>query len=151
MIKRTLKVMNFCLVFKVNCDGVGMKKRDNLTVGEGVRLNNVEESVDYVEEKPYGPRLVVSVGVVNRCGHKPKVQRFHRRRGPLSAGVWLNLGRERTPLIRLLLAACGPPAEQQDEPPCPQHGSESPVFTINKEKKKKAPTLSMERWGGEEG
>lgn len=104
-----------------------------------------------MEEKPYGPRLVVSVGVVNCCGHKSEVQRFHRRRGPLSAGVRLNLGRERTPLIRLLLAACGPPAEQQDEPPCPQHGSESPVFTINKENKKKVPTPSMERWGGEEG
>lgn len=112
----------------------GVRGRDaSLTFGEGVRLNNVEESVDDVEKKPNGARLVVCVGVVNRCGHKPEVQRFHRRRGALSAGVRLNLGRERAPLIRLLLAACGPPAKQQDEPPCPQHGSVSPVLTINKE------------------
>lgn len=138
---------NFCFVFKL-----GVKEEDDsLTFGEGVRLNNVEESVDYVEEEPYGPRLVVSVGVVNRCGHKAEVQRFHRRRGPLSAGVRLDLGRERAALIRLLLAACGPPAEQRDEPPCPQHGSESPAFTINKEETKKVPTPSTERWGGEEG
>lgn len=100
-------------------------KAQSLTFGEGVRLDNVEESVDYVEEEPDGPRLVVSVGVINRRGDKPEVQRFHRRRGPLSAGVRLPLSRE--PLVLQLLAASGPPAEQQDEPPGPQHGSESPV------------------------
>lgn len=100
-------------------------KAHSLTFGEGVRLDNVEESVDDVEEEPDGPRLVVSVGVINRRGDKPEVQRFHRRRGPLPAGVRLTLSRE--PLVLQLLAASGPPAEQQDEPPGPQHGSESPV------------------------
>lgn len=128
MIEKDL-VRTFCFVFKGNCGWV-KEGGSSLTFGEGVRLNNVEERVDYVEEKANGPRLVVSVGVVNGCGHKPEVQRFHRRRGPLPVGVRLNLGRERTPLIRLLLAACGPPAEQQDEPPCPQHGSESPIFFL---------------------
>lgn len=128
-----------------------MKKGDSdLTFGEGLRLNHVEESVDYVEEEADGPRLVVSVGVVNRCGHKPEVQRFHRRRGPLPAGVRLNLGRERTPLIRLLLAACGPPAEQQDEPPCPQHGSEGTVFN-NKKEKKESPDSFYGEMGRREG
>lgn len=102
-------------------------KGHGLTFGEGVRLDNVEESVDYVEEEPDGPRLVVSVGVINRRGDEPEVQRFHRRRGALPAGVRLALRRERSPLGLQLLAAGGPPAEQQDEPPGPQHGSESPV------------------------
>lgn len=105
----------------------GHRWAHSLTFGEGVRLDNVEESVDYVEEEPDGPRLVVSVGVINRRGDEPEVQRFHRRRGPLSAGVRRTLSPERTPLVPQLLAASGPPAEQQEEPPGPQHGSESPV------------------------
>lgn len=123
---------------------------ENLTFGEGVRLNNVEESVDYVEEKPYGPRLVVGVGVVNRRGHEPEVQGFHRRRGALSAGVRLDLGRERAALLRRLLAACGPPAEQQHQPPCPQHGSESPVFNGKKRKEREGPD-SYEEMGKRAG
>lgn len=102
---------------------------DNLTFGKVVRLNNVEKSMDHVEEDPHGSRLVVSMGIINRRRYKPKVQRLHRWRRPLSAGVRPGLQRETFPVIRLLLAACGPPAEQQDEPPCPQHGSESPALS----------------------
>ncbi len=117
----------------------GGEEEGNLTFGKGVRLNNVEIGMDHVEEDPHGPRLVVSVGVINRRRYKPKIQRLHRWRGPLSAGVRPDLGGGSVPLIRLLLAACGPPEEQQDEPPCPQHGSEksSSVQKKKKEKKKK--------------
>lgn len=97
-------------------------------------MNNVEISMDHVEEEPDGPWLVVSVGIINRRRYKPKIQRLHRWGAPLSAGVRLDFRRGPVPLIRLLLAACGPPAEQQDEPPCPQHGSVKSSF-VQKEKK----------------
>lgn len=90
---------------------------DNLTFGKRVRLNNVEKSMDNVEEDPYGPWLIVSVGIINRRRYEPKIQRLHWRRRPLSAGVRPYLRRSRLPLICLLLAACAPPAKQQDEPP----------------------------------
>lgn len=113
----------------------GSKRRDvNLTFGKGVRLDHVEKSVDHVEEDPYGPWLVVSVGIINRRRYKPKIQRLHRRRGALPAGVRPQFSRGRVPLRRLLLAACGPPAEQQDEPLRPQHGSEKSSF-VQKEKR----------------
>lgn len=90
---------------------------DNLTFGKRVRLNNVEKSVDDVEEDPYGPWLIVSVGIINRCWYETKIQWLHWRRRPLSAGVRPYHSRSRLPIIGLLLAACGPPAKQQDEPP----------------------------------
>lgn len=94
-----------------------------LTFGEGVWLDSVEEGMDYMEEDPYGSGLVVGVRVVHRRRHKAEVQRLHRRRGPLSPGVRADLRRGGRPLVRLGLAASGPPAEQQDEPARPQHGS----------------------------
>lgn len=106
-----------------------------VTFGEVVRLNNIEKRVDHVEKDPDGRWFVVRMGIVNCRRYKPKVQRLHRRRGALSAGVRPHLIRCPVPLIRRLLAACGPPAEQQDEPPAPQHGSEK-VCTQRKETRK---------------
>lgn len=54
-------------------DGEGEGDDNNLTFGKGVRLNNVEKSMDHVEEDPYGPWLVVSVGIINRRRYKPKI------------------------------------------------------------------------------
>lgn len=84
--------------------------------------------MDHVEKDPHGSRFVVSVGIINRRRYEPKVQRLHRRRGALSGGVRLELTRSADPSIGLLLAGRGPPAEQQDEPPRPQHGSEKSSF-----------------------
>lgn len=103
---------------------------DILTLGEGVRLDNVEESMDHVEEDPYGPRFIVGVRVINCRRHEAEVQRLHRRRRALPAGVRADLGWGGRPLVRrLLLAAGGPPAEEQDDPACPQHGSHKSSFT----------------------
>lgn len=128
---------------------------DNLTFREGVRLNDVEKRMDYVEENPYGPWLVVCVGIINRRGNEPEIQRLHRQRWPLSTGVRPYLSRSWAPLVRLMLAACGPPAEQQEEPPCPQHGSEKSSFTHNKTaKRKKLPgrgPSTLSSWGMEKG
>lgn len=134
-------------------DGCGGGGEENLTFGKGVRLNNVEISMDHVEEDPHGPWLVVSVGIINRRRYKPKIQRLHRWRGPLSAGVRPDLSRGSVPLIRLLLAACGPPAEQQDEPPCPQHGSEKSSFVQKRTSRKEnsQPRLYFSLAGGWRG
>lgn len=102
---------------------------NRLTFGEAVGLNNVEKSVHHVEEDPYGSWLVVRVGVINRRRYKPKVQGLHRRRWPLSPGVRPHTSPGSIPRIRLLLlAARGPPAEQQHQPPRPQHGSQKSSF-----------------------
>lgn len=92
--------------------------------------------MDHVEKDPYGPWLVVSVGIIDSRRYKPKIQRLHRWRGALPAGVRPGHSRSCAPLISLLLTACGAPAEQQDEPPCPQHGSEK-SSSVLKEKTRK--------------
>lgn len=121
---------------------------DNLTFRKGVRLNNVEKSVDHVEEKPNRSWLKVSVGIVNSSRYKPKIQRLHRGRGPLSLRFRPGLHRGPVPLLlRLLLAAGGgPPAEQQDEPTCPQHGLEKSSFIQKKLSKNPSPYRG---WRGE--
>lgn len=94
-----------------------------LTFGEGVRLNDIEKSVDHVEEDPHGPGLKVSVGVVHRRRDVAEVQRLDGRRGALLlAGVHPDLRAASVPPAGLLLPAGGPPAQQQHQPPAPQHG-----------------------------
>lgn len=43
-------------------------------------MNDVEKSMDHVEENPYGPWLVVSVGIIHRRGNEPEIQRLYRQR-----------------------------------------------------------------------
>lgn len=95
-----------------------------LTFGERIGLNDIKKRVDHVEKDAYAPWLVVSMGIIYRRWDKPKVQRLHRRRGAPSGGVRQHLSPGFVLLLRRpLLAAGSPPAEQQNEPPYPQHGS----------------------------